>query len=199
MKKFLYKDLYELEDRHWWHVAKRKLCLTLLTKHSQIYRYKQRILDIGCGTGLNLKYFSRISSTWGVDGSKKAISFCRLRGLEKVKLAKAQKIPFPSRYFTSITLLDVLEHTDEDLTLKEIYRLLKPRGIIVITVPAYQWLWSKWDEILHHRKRYSKKSLSQLLSQHKLNVVKISYLYSTLVIPTRSVRSDKSMFTNRDN
>lgn len=191
MEKYLYQDLYKLETKHWWHLSKRKTAIMLLKKY--LNSNQPNILDIGCGTGQNVKAFSKLGESFGIDNSKDALLFCRKKGLKNVALGSANKIPFKDNTFEVVTLLDVLEHVKEDTALVEINRVLKKRGLLLVTVPAYQWLWSRWDEVLHHKRRYSKKTLINLLEMHGFKVIKASYLYSFLVLPAILVRSIKSI------
>jgi SAM-dependent methyltransferase len=191
MEKYLYQDLYELEEKHWWHIAKREVCLKLILKYLAVKEPK--ILDIGCGTGKNIGFFGQIGLTWGIDSSPEAIRFCKKRGVKNIKSGTGNATGFGSSTFDLVTLLDVLEHTDEDKTLKEINRILKPNGLLVITVPAFPWLWSKWDQVLRHRKRYTQKSLISILLKNNLKVLKSSYLYSFLILPVIIIRSVKSL------
>src|SRR5215813_4450651 len=171
MQEYLYQDLYELEDTHWWHIAKRRTCVQLLRRFAR--PVQPQILDIGCGTGKNVETFGEIGPTWGVDISSEAIDFCRKRGLTRIALEPAARTGFEDHSFDVITLLDVLEHTEQAPTLQEASRLLKPDGILLITVPAYQWLWSQWDVALHHQRRYNKSSLNQAVEQHGFRVLKL--------------------------
>lgn len=193
MEKYLYEDLYELEEKHWWHIAKRENYLSLMNRF--LNAQKPKILDIGCGTGKNIEVLSRLGNTWGLDSSKEALKFCQKRGLKNITLGRSDKTKFPGNSFDAVTLLDVLEHTDDNKTLTEIYRILKPGGSLVITVPAFQWLWSKWDEVLHHQRRYSKSNLTKILKNNNFSIMKISYLYAFLILPILIVRLFKSKFS----
>ena len=197
MKKYLYQDLFELEEVHWWHIAKRKICLALIKKYVKT-RSNFKVLDIGCGTGKNLEEFCKFGKAFGIDTSIDAIRFCReKRGLKNVTLASAQKTGFSYDSFDVVCILDVLEHTDDKKTLKEIHRILTHGGLLLITVPAFNFLWSRWDEVLHHRRRYTKDSLEKILSFTNFEVVKISYMYSFLVVPLIVIRFIKSfLFKN---
>jgi SAM-dependent methyltransferase len=190
LKNGSYKDLYDSEETHWWHVSKRKISLTLIKRFLQLK--SPRILDIGCGTGKNVEFFSRLGQVWGLDNSEHAIKLCRNRGLHNIIRADAGKIPFCAESFDVIMMLDVLEHLDEDKTLEEVVRLLKPEGLLIATVPAYQSLWSQWDVQLHHQRRYNKKNLKFVLQKNHLNILKISYIYSFLLIPAILIRAVKS-------
>lgn len=192
MQKYLYQDLYQLEEKHWWHVNKRGLVNFLIKQN--LLGGKVKILDVGCGTGKNVEALSKIGDCWGIDTSPEAILFCKKRGIKKVIRGSIEKIPFPKRSFDIITALDVLEHVDDSRSLKEIYRILKAKGIILITVPAYPKLWSRWDEVLHHKRRYTKKSLEAVLRKNNFKILKISYIYSFLIIPIFLIRLLKKIF-----
>ncbi len=192
MEKYLYWELYDLEESHWWHTSKKALVLNLAKKY--LRKPKSHILDIGCGTGKNVEALSQLGICSGIDNSREAINFCRKRKLPRIKLASAEKTGFADQSFDLVTLLDVLEHTDDQKTLTEVHRILKNKGLGLITVPAYTWLWSKWDEVLHHRRRYNKQSLQNLLEQNGFTILKISYFNSFLILPVAIIRIIKSVF-----
>lgn len=191
MQKYLYNDLYTLEDKHWWHTAKRKLVSHFL--RTFLFNSNGKILDVGCGTGKNLETFSKFGTTWGIDTSREAISFCKKRGLKNVLMGNIEKIPFQNELFDAVTALDVLEHVDDSKALIEINRVLKKGGILIATVPAFNWLWSRWDEVLHHKRRYSGDILENILKKNKFSVVKISYMYSFLLLPVLIMRMVKNI------
>lgn len=191
----LYQDLYELEEKHWWHKAKRELCKKIVAK----YFKGGKIVDIGCGTGKNVEAFSKFGEIWGIDNSDEALKYCRdYRKLKNVKKGEAEKTGLRTSSFDLVTLLDVLEHTDDTKTLKEIHRILKKDGLLLITVPAYQWIWSQWDVVLHHRRRYTKSKLEDLLKKNGFEIVYGSYFQSFLVLPVYIVRKLKSLIKSKD-
>jgi SAM-dependent methyltransferase len=192
MESYLYQDLYALEDTHWWHRNKRRLVIALFN-HYRLNK-KIRIIDVGCGTGKNVETFASLGESWGLDVSQRAIAYCRKRGLTRIKRGTAQKTELPSSFFDGITLLDVLEHTDDRKTMAEMQRILKPGGIIVITVPAYKWMWSRWDEVLHHKRRYEKADLENVLMNNGFRMLKLSFVYSFLLVPALIIRFIKSRF-----
>ena len=191
MQKYLYQDLYNLEETHWWHKAKRNLVSFFLNQN--LKNKDSKILDVGCGTGKNLEAFSRFGSIWGIDSSKEAISFCKKRELRNVVLGNIEKMPFAKQSFDCITALDVLEHVDDFKSLKEICRVLRKSGIIIATVPAFPQLWSRWDEVLHHKRRYTQKTLKSVLQRNGFKIVKISYLHSFLFLPVLIIRAVKNL------
>ena len=94
-----------------------------------------------------------------------ALRFCKKRGLSNVTIGSSYKTSFKKSSFEISTLLDVLEHTDDKKTLQELHRILKPEGLLIITVPAFKFLWSKLDDVLKHKRRYTKSSLQKVLKQ----------------------------------
>lgn len=191
MELYLYQDMYDLEDQHWWHKAKRALIIESLQKLS--YSKKSKLLDIGCGTGRNIQAFNNLMEAHGIDMSFAAIKFCKQRGLTTVTKSSAAKTSFKEHSFSVITALDIIEHTDDQAVLKECWRLLKPGGTLIVTVPAYQWAWSKWDEVLHHQRRYTSQSLKAVLTQQGFKLKKLSYVYSFLLLPVLIIRKIKSL------
>jgi len=190
MEPYLYDDLYALEETHWWHRNKRRLITSLLARFAP--KKKIRIIDIGCGTGKNVETFARFGQSWGLDASKRAITFCRKRELTRIKQGTAENSGLPSGSFDVVTLLDVLEHTDDRKTIREMHRILAPCGLIVITVPAYRWMWSTWDVVLHHRRRYEKNDLERLMRESGFQIKKCSFVYSFLLLPVLIVRFVKT-------
>lgn len=225
MQKYLYADLYNLEETHWWHKAKRNLVIHFLIDNfkNELPRSKRpqypvessfgqlhpwtksprfslnqnkkscKILDVGCGTGKNIEAFSRFGAVWGIDSAKEALAFCKKRGFKNVTLGSIEKIPFAKESFDCVTALDVLEHVDDSQALKEIYRVLKKSGIIIATVPAFPQLWSRWDEVLHHKRRYTQKTLKRVLQRNEFEIVKISYMHSFLFLPVLIIRAIKNL------
>lgn len=197
MEKYLYEDLYNLEEQHWWHVSKRRVIKDQIKKY--ITYENPKILDVGCGTGKNMEGLLKLGKVWGLDNSLEAINYCKKRGLKNLKLGDAQKTNFESRSFDVITLLDILEHTDDNKTLKEMCRIIKKNGLLIATVPAFTWLWSEWDKVLHHKRRYNKKKLERVLKKNNFQVIRITYLYSFLVIPIYLIRKIKrKLFYKQD-
>ncbi|MCL4417278.1 MAG: class I SAM-dependent methyltransferase [Actinobacteria bacterium] len=196
MRKNLYQEMYRLEESHWWHIAKREITLKLLKKY--FAKNNPKILDIGCGTGKNLEELSKFGETWGVDASDEAISYCRKRKFKNLKLSKAENTGFKKNTFDIVTAFDLLEHIDDKKAVEEIKKILKPKGLIIVTVPAYKKLWSKWDEILNHKRRYNEKQITELFPKKDFEILKISYFNSFLVIPAYFIRKAKSSLYSKD-
>lgn len=185
MRKEFYAEYFELEDKHWWFVGRRRLLLKLL---GRVFRpadsnAPREILDVGCGTGTMLQHLSAYGNTTGADADAEAVYFCRRRGLENVLQLTDATLPFERGAFDLVTMLDVLEHIDDDLgMLGEVFRVLKPDGLLLATVPAYRFLWGAQDEISHHKRRYRAKELEARLEQAGFSLLKLSY-FNTLLFP----------------
>src|SRR5215470_7877674 len=132
-----YAAMYHLETSYWWYVARRALAVDLLAREIN-GRNSVRILDVGCGTGANANAFARLGPIVGIDTSMEALHFCQERGIKTLSLSPVEDLPFTHGAFDIVTALDVLEHTDDDLhALREIRRVIKDQGALLITVPAY--------------------------------------------------------------
>jgi 2-polyprenyl-3-methyl-5-hydroxy-6-metoxy-1,4-benzoquinol methylase len=192
MESYLYDDLYALEETHWWHRAKRH---TVISYIKQFFLRKKGgvIVDIGCGTGKNLETFASMGFTVrGIDISPKAVAYCKKRGVKNVSVGSAQHTKLATSSVDVVTMLDVLEHVNEKSVIREVYRILKPGGIFICYVPAKPSLWSGWDEVLHHKRRYTKDSLMRAMKQW-FTISSITYRYLFLVLPVFLIRTSKTM------
>jgi ubiquinone/menaquinone biosynthesis C-methylase UbiE len=192
MRKDLYEDMYQTEDEHWWHRSKRRYIKYFISKYSK-EKNRAHILDVGCGTGKNMEELSQYGKIWGVDPSDDALRFCKERGLTNVQKGEAERLPFKEGAFDFVCVLDVLEHVDDIAALQESKRVLKNNGFILITVPAFHFLWSKWDEVLHHKRRYTKEHLKEVLEKEGFVIQKNTYIYSFLLLPSLIIRKLKQL------
>lgn len=193
MKKEIYQLTYDLEENYWWYASRRKIIIDQLQSLNKRQKdgNKQSLLDFGCGTGINLVHFSQTFDAFGADFSIDAIRFCKQRGLKNVRLLRLsnnhnETNPF-NKDFDFITLLDVLEHIkNEKKYLSILSNWLKESGILFLTVPAYQWLWSGEDNVSLHIRRYTKKQLTEVIEESGFKIVKISY-FNTLLFPFQAI------------
>lgn len=175
-----YEKMYKFEEKYWWWVGKREVVKSILNR---LNFNSTNILDTGCGTSFNLNYLKDYGKVIGLDFSKDALNFCKMRGNKNLIQANAEKLPLKEDAFNLITALDLLEHLDDNKTLKEFYRVLKPNGYLIITIPAFEFLWSNHDEALHHKRRYNKGQLRDALESNGFIVEKISYWNFFLFLP----------------
>ena len=176
MEKELYLESAEIEAKHWWFVGRRAILLDTLMRFSGASHNK--LLDIGCGTGLNAMLFSG-NGFWvtGLETSAVAIDLARAIAPSINILATS----FPSSLvprdsYAVITALDVIEHIDDDMDMiRAVADALQPGGIVLISVPAFSFLWSVHDELAHHKRRYNRAELRSSLAMAGLEPVFISY------------------------
>jgi SAM-dependent methyltransferase len=161
-----------------------------------------RILDAGCGTGRNLVEFSGLGVAEGVDFSPDAVDFCRRRGLAGVQRAPIEQLPFEDGRFNLILATDVIEHLDDDRrALAELRRVAAVGARLVVTVPAYQWLWSQHDESMHHRRRYTLRRLHEQVSASGWDPRVETYFYAAVlpaVVAVRKLRRRRSAKPSSD-
>jgi SAM-dependent methyltransferase len=188
LEEWRYRELYELEDRHWWFRSRRRVVQALLERAE--LGASPRILDAGCGTGRNLVEYATLGEVEGVDFSADAVEFCRLRGLNGVRQAALEALPFESDRFDLIVATDVVEHLDDDrLALAELRRVAAPGGRLVLTVPAYTWLWSQHDESLHHKRRYTARRMRSQLAAAGWTPSFTTYFFTALLPGVAAVRA----------
>ena len=190
MEQDFYPAYYELEGRHWWFLGRRKLFLGLLEQAIPPVERPVDVLDFGCGTGAFLEHLERFGRVQAVDGDASAVAFCHARGRSEVRLAPpGEPLPFPDGAFDLVTTLDVIEHIDDDVAaLAELRRVLRPGGRLLVAVPAFMFLWGKQDEVSHHRRRYTARSLRQALEAAGFAVDRTSYFNTLLFPPIAAVR-----------
>lgn len=190
MMEHTYPILYEVEQSHWWHVGRRKIIAGFVEEIcNRVKDRKARILDVGCGTGANLLEFSKYGDAEGVDISDDALAFCRERGLQKVRSGSAEELPYEDATFDLVTMLDVVEHLDDDLAgLKEMRRVLRPGGYALVFVPTFMFLWGLQDDVSNHRRRYRLPELKRLMAEAGLEVERASYVNITFFLPVFLIR-----------
>jgi len=188
-----YAEMYKLESFYWWFVARRQLLESLVESIARDFE-QPTILDVGCGTGINYSVLSKYGDTFGTDASEEALAFSQSRGTRTLARSHLESLPFANSTFDIVTALDVLEHVDDDLkALDEILRVTAKRGVLVITVPAYGFLWSEHDEALHHRRRYAASELRNKLTNAGFEVERISYYITLLFFPILFMRFIQSV------
>lgn len=190
--------MYENEADHWWFAGKRLLFKKLLA--DRLAGGDLDILDIGCGTGASAVEFGQFGRVLASDRSPDALQFVRTRGLNDVVAADAAVPPFADASFDVILAFDIIEHVEDDLGMLEgLARVLRPGGAIAIHVPAWPILWSDHDEILEHKRRYTKRSLTELVERAGLRFERLSWSSMTILPVAFGMRGVRRFFPKKDN
>lgn len=148
----------EVERGHFWHEPRRRLLLELVRDR---VRPGASVLDVGCGTGTFCEALQEAGySAFGVDPWAARMGL----GTVRFRTATAELLPWAAAEFDMVCALDVLEHVDDRQALSETFRVLRPAGVLLASVPAYPWLWSERDVVARHRRRYRSRALRTLLS-----------------------------------
>lgn len=185
MERDEYRKHFELEEIHWWFAGRREIILATLDGMDGIPA-EARILDAGCGTGLNLKILRSHGMMFGFDFQEEAIRYCRKRGLNRLVRADVQRMPFKGQTFDIVLILDVLSHqtikSDLDV-LRDAHHVLKKGGFLLICDSAFNFLWSRHDRAFHIRERYTCRGMIKKLDQAGFEVLKSTYFNFFLFIP----------------
>lgn len=174
-----YRALAREERKNWWLRAKRMFLKTLLS--GQFPKGSERtILDIGCGTGINFEVYRQFGKITAIDASPLALALSKKYTFVKVRKARATRLPFAARTFDVVTVIDVLYHkaiVDDRKALREINRVLKPGGVVLVVDCAHPWLFGPHDVNNMARERYTKRELAQKITAAGFRVVQSTYLY----------------------
>lgn len=183
-----YRSLEALQDRHWWFLGRRKVITQLIRRFVSLPR-SPHILEAGCGYGGNLamlRQFGNVDAFEFDDGARQYASSLADRPVAYGHLP--DNPGFTDSRFDLVAMLDVLEHIEDDVgALRALQMRLAEGGAILLTVPAFPWLWSQHDEIHHHKRRYTKASLTAALRMAGLEPWKIGY-FNTLLFPLAIVQ-----------
>ncbi|HEX3432972.1 MAG TPA: class I SAM-dependent methyltransferase [Solirubrobacteraceae bacterium] len=172
---------HRAENRHWWYRGRRSVLERVIADLRLPAR--ARILDAGCGSGRNMVEFARHGEVTGIELSPTSVGLARERGAGDVVEGSVLEMPFEADAFDMAASLDVIEHLEDDLqALRELRRVVAPGGSLLVTVPAYQWLWSGHDEINHHHRRYTRRSLQSVGEQAGWQQVRTTY-FNSLLLP----------------
>jgi SAM-dependent methyltransferase len=175
------RQTHQAEDRHWWYRGRRTVLDGVIDGLALPER--PRILDAGCGSGRNMVELARRGTVTGVELSATSVTLARERGVGEVIAGSVLELPFPDASFDLIVSLDVIEHLQDDLSaLREFRRAIAPGGALLVTVPAYQWLWSGHDEINQHHRRYTRRSLQSAAERAGWKQVRTTY-FNSLLLP----------------
>ncbi len=179
-----------IEQTHWWFVARRMILRSELGALS--IPPAARVLEIGAGTGGNLQMLSSFGKVCAVEtsGVAREIARKRFRGACEILAGSLpDHMPFASDRFDIICMFDVLEHIENDVgALRKVRTLMSDGGRVILTVPAYPWLWSYHDEHLDHFRRYTKKVLTRTATDAGLRITRLTHFNGILFPVVASIR-----------
>ncbi|HYB23231.1 MAG TPA: class I SAM-dependent methyltransferase [Solirubrobacteraceae bacterium] len=179
------RQTHQAEDRHWWYRGRRTVLDGVIAGLG--LPTGARILDAGCGSGRNMVELARYGTVTGIELSHTSVALARERGVGEVLEGSVLELPFADASFELAVSLDVIEHLSDDLAaLHELRRTVAPGGALLLTVPAYQWLWSGHDVINHHYRRYTRRSLQQVAERAGWRQVRTTY-FNALLLPVAIV------------
>ena len=175
MKDSTYQTMRELEDSHWWFVARRSIIEAVIRR--QGVSRPARLLEVGCGTGGNIAMLSKFGDLTGVEHDAGAAIRARERAQVPIlEGSLPDALPTFEKPFDWILALDVIEHVEEDAaSVKSMAAHLKPGGRLLLTVPAFNFLWSQHDVENHHFRRYRKRDMRRLAHETGLRLNYLSY------------------------
>lgn len=170
----LFEGYYKLEDNYWWFVGMRDIFYRLI-KNIYSGRNNLSILDVGCGTGKIINEIEKLGKVTGLDVEPQALKFCKARGINRLVLAEGNFLPFKDETFDLITALNIIEHiADDDGFVKDMHRVCKINGRVILSTSAFNFLWSKHDLVNNHKRRYVKREIRDLLGKYFI-LEKVTY------------------------
>lgn len=175
------------DEHHWWYRGRRRVLRAALDRAG--LPAQVRLLDAGCGSGRTLDDLALRGPVSGVDLSEDAAAAARRRGHDDVRVGPVETLPYADASFDVVTCLDVIEHTEDDgRTLRELLRVTRPGGVLIVTVPAHPWLWSHHDVVNRHYRRYRMSDLRTAAANAGWEVEYDTYFNSLLLAPAAIIR-----------
>lgn len=191
MDREVYDTMRRVERDHWWFAARRQI---LADRIAALHLPADAaILEVGCGTGGNLEMLSRFGRVRAIEPDAESRAYAARGGVEVQDGLLPGGLPRFEAPFDLVAAFDVIEHVDDDLaSVGALSRLLKPGGYFIATVPANAWMWSRHDELHHHKRRYALPAFRALFAQAGLTVEKATHFNTLLFPPIAAVRLVKA-------
>jgi SAM-dependent methyltransferase len=187
LETFIYDLRFEHDATEWRASARRDTVIAMWRRFAPELCHGdagRRVLDVGCGTGVGMADYAEFGEVAGIDASEAAVRYAYRRDMRRAGVADASSLPFRSGIFSLVSMIEVLEHVEDDEgALAELARVTVPGGLIVLTVPAFQWLWSVRDVHLHHKRRYRLPDLTAKVARAGLEMKWCTYFDLFLLAP----------------
>ena len=200
MQKEQYSLMFQQEKNHWWYIGNRLIVFSLLKKY--IHKNSMKILDAGCGTGMNMIRLSRYGKVYGIDMSDEALKFCRINGLKNIKKSSVENIRFKDNSFDIVTSFEVLYHKDVkdyNKAIKEFYRVLNKNGLLILRLPAFNALYGGHDVVVHGARRFTKNQVKNSVINAGFKIERLTYINSISFFPVLALRSIQRIFGLKKN
>jgi SAM-dependent methyltransferase len=194
-----YEIAARVENDHWWYRGRREVLAAVLDRHLPPGDGRRRVLEVGCGSGGNLALLAGYGSLFAVEKDDRTRERAAMRGIGTIRRGwLPDAIPFAGNSFDLIAALDVLEHVEDDAgSLRALRGWLTPRGVLLATVPAFQWLWSEHDVLSQHVRRYTRAGFTTLLRDTGFDVRYCGY-FNSLLFPLAVANITLGRLVSRD-
>ena len=197
MERLAYREMAELDQKHWWYRARRAVLADLIRREAKPHA-GAKILEIGCGTGHNLEMLGGFGNVDAVELDEESRSIAEERLGRRIINSPLPELAGVGGGYDLIAALDVIEHIDDDTAaIAAIAVKLRPGGKFVMTVPAHKWMWSAHDLVNHHKRRYSRAELKRLIDQSPLKLEKVGY-FNSLLFPLAVAERTASKLRGKD-
>jgi SAM-dependent methyltransferase len=181
MEEAFYEEYAQIEATHWWFEGRRTIFDAII--RSLGLPTDALMLDLGCGTWANLNFVASYGRAIGLDRDAAAARYSRARTRVPVFIGDVMALPFATDAVDLVTAFDLIEHIDDDAAcVAEVARVCRPGGFIMVTVPAFRWMWGPQDVISHHKRRYRSQQLLKLFTDEGLEVSRFTYI-NTILFP----------------
>lgn len=189
MDRIVFDRMADHDTRHWWYRARRDVLSALIERHAAPPP-GSRVLEVGCGTGHNLAMLGGFGSVDAVEIDDEARAVAEKRLGRRIGSEPLPELGGVERgVYGLVTALDVVEHVKDDVAaLATLGECLTSAGRLLVTVPAWPWMWSAHDEVNHHHRRYTKTTLRDAIEGAGLTLRRIDWFNSALFPPIAGVR-----------